>query len=315
MENWLSFVTPKATLAWYPIFNSVKSEGLTNNTAIRTGYMAVPSDSFASLSCFQFGDSKVWWDFQTLCNAQWLFLQQIHWIAKATEPSVQSLALWRPPNWRLPDTGTINQGCIAVLFSKTAGQVQSSVCWSSAHLVKFKRCSKAEGVVLCHRAVCCRLSPSWNSTVDDWRWQTKQEALSLVSAKDTNPEAVVSECWGVLMGGSCPVLVSEVCDTGAVWMYCAVKRRRQWLLRKRLWMVHSIFPCVIVFSVHSWIIKKVTVSETSPKCQLVIFLPISFPESYALFLLTSALFDKKKKSYFQCFLTCSTFTTEITGTV
>lgn len=163
-------------------------------------------------------------------------------------------------------------------------------------LGKVQKVLRSRGVVLCHRAVCCRLSPSWNSTVDDWRWQTKQEALSLVSAKDTNPEAVVSECWGVLMGGSCPVLVSEVCDAGAVWMYCAVKRRRQWLLRKRLWMVHSIFPCVIVFSVHSWIIKKVTVSETSPKCQLVIFLPISFPESYALFLLTSALFDKKKKN-------------------
>lgn len=214
--------------------------------------MVVPSGSLVSLSCFHFGDSRVWWDFQALCNAQRLFHQHNHWTAKATESSVQYLALWRSPNLRLPETETINQGCIAVLFSQTAGQVQSSACCSRADLEKFKRCSKAEGVVLCHRAVFCRLSPSWNNTGHDWRWQINQKAPNLVSAKDTIPVSAEEHLWEeaslFLFQRS---VKQELCECTVLW-----KRKRQWLLRKSLCMVHSIFPSITVFSIHSWIIKR-----------------------------------------------------------
>lgn len=143
-----------------------------------------------------------------------------------TFPSAYSLDCKGYWIFSLPETGTLNQGCIAVLFSRTAGQVPSSVCFSSTDLAKFRWCSKAEGVVLCHRAGYCRLSSSWNNTEHDWRWQIKQQALSLVYTKDTIPEAAVSECWGALMGRSCHVLVSEVCEAGAAWTDCAVKKER-----------------------------------------------------------------------------------------
>lgn len=182
--------------------------------------MVIPSESLASLSYFQFRDSRVGWHFQTLCNAQWLLLHCICWIAKATESSVQSLAFWRSPNCRLPETGTIKQRCIAILFSKSVGQVQSSMCCSSADLVKFKRFSEAAGVVLCHRAVYCRLSSSWNNIVHDWRWQIKQKALSLVHTKEAIPEAAVGECWGPPTRRSCSAPVSEVCEAFVNVLYC-----------------------------------------------------------------------------------------------
>lgn len=85
----------------------------------RTGYVVMNSDSLVFLPFFQLRDLKIGWGFHISCKTQLFFLQCIfpnwksYWIFNSVFSPLEIV------NFRLPETGTVKQRYLALLFSKT----------------------------------------------------------------------------------------------------------------------------------------------------------------------------------------------------
>lgn len=159
--------------------------------------MVILSDSLVSLPYFQLRDGRAGWGFRVLCNAQLFFLQCICLNCKGNwvfNPVFGPLKIPKLQITRNRDSKTGMQGSLFLQNTKESANLNMRC--SSGDLIKFKRCSKAVGVGLCHGAVyCCGFSSSSTNTVCEWGWQIKQKALGLLYFKEAIPEAAVSKPW------------------------------------------------------------------------------------------------------------------------